>query len=166
MDSLYRFPAIRPEVPAMAQWSRHLERAEASNWFTNFGELSLELERAMKSRWGFPRSAVVCTNNGTSAIAAPLIAENVIGSVLLPAFTFPATLSAVRMAGGQPELMDVSVEDWIVDADELDRRLGETKARAAVLVSPFGLKYDYSCHLEVAASYKAILVVDSTAGLG
>jgi dTDP-4-amino-4,6-dideoxygalactose transaminase len=150
----------------MSRWSGYLERAEASNWFTNFGELSLELESALLARWGFSGSAVICTNNGTSAIAAPLIAENVAGPVLLPAFTFPATFSAVRMAGGRPALLDVSPEDWLVDANELDRRLGETKARAAVLVSPFGLKCDYSRHIEVAASHKAVLVIDSAAGLG
>jgi dTDP-4-amino-4,6-dideoxygalactose transaminase len=166
MDNAYRFPAIRPEIPAMIRWSHYLERAEARNWFTNFGELSLELESALLARWGFAGSAVICTNNGTSAIAAPLIAENVSGPVLLPAFTFPATLSAVRMAGGQPELLDVSPENWLVDASELDRRLGETKARAVVLVSPFGLKCDYSRHIEVAASHGAVLVIDSAAGLG
>jgi dTDP-4-amino-4,6-dideoxygalactose transaminase len=166
MTSAYRFPAIRPEVPAMAQWSHHLARAEASNWFTNFGELSLELERALLVRWGFSGSAVVCTNNGTSGIAAPLIAEDVSGPVLLPAFTFPATFSAVKMAGRQPVLMDVSLEEWLVDANELDRRLGETKARAAVLVSPFGLNCDFSRHIEVARAHKAVLIIDSAAGLG
>lgn len=166
MATNHRFPAIRPEVPGMTHWRRHLERAEASNWFTNFGELSQELEREMLSRWGFPGSAVICTNNGTSAIAAPLIVENVDGPVLLPAFTFPATLSAVRMAGGQPKLLDVSPDDWLVDAEELDRRLGETKSRAAVVVSPFGTTCDFTRHIEVAASHKAILVIDSAAGLG
>lgn len=150
----------------MARWSHYLQKAEARNWFTNFGELSLELERELLSRWGFPDSAVVCTNNGTSSIVAPLIAEKAMGPVLLPAFTFPATLSAVRMAGGQPQLLDVSLENWVVDANELDRRLGETKARAAVLVSPFGLKCDFSRHIEVAASHEAALVIDSAAGLG
>ena len=123
MASAPRFPAIRPEVPSLTRWGRHMERAEASNWFTNFGELSQELEGELLSRWGFPGSAVVCTNNGTSAIAGPLIAENIVGPVLLPAFTFPATLSAVKMAGGQPKLLDVSAEDWLVDAKELDKRL-------------------------------------------
>jgi dTDP-4-amino-4,6-dideoxygalactose transaminase len=166
MDSAIRFPAVRPEVPAIASWARHFERAEASNWFTNFGELSLELERALLSRWGFSRSSAICTNNGTSAIAAPLIAENIVGPVLLPAFTFPATLSSVKMAGGCPELMDVSSRDWIVDANELDKRLGQTKARAAVLVSPFGLKCDFAQHIEVATAHNAMLVIDSAAGLG
>jgi len=166
MDSAYRFPAIRPEIPAMSQWSRYLEPAEARNWFTNFGALSLELERGLLSHCGFPGSAVVCTNNGTSAIAAPLIAENVTGPVLLPAFTFPATFSAVKMAGAEPKLLDVSLEDWVVDANELDRRLGETGARAAVLISPFGLKRDFAQHIEVAAAHKAMLVIDSAPGLG
>jgi dTDP-4-amino-4,6-dideoxygalactose transaminase len=166
MDSAYRFPAIRPEIPPLSRWSGHLERAEARNRFTNFGELSLELERELLFRWGSSTSAVVCTNNGTSAIAAPLIAEGVAGPVLLPAFTFPATLSAVKMAGGHPELMDVSAEGWAVDARELDRRFAETGARAAILVSPFGLKTDFSHHIAVAQSHEATLVIDSAAGLG
>lgn len=166
MSSAYKFPAIRPEVPSVSQWSCHMQGAEARNWFTNFGELSLELERRLLARWGFSGSAVVCTNNGTSAIAAPLISEGITGPVLLPAFTFPATLSAVKMAGCEPQLIDVSLEDWVVDAEELDRRLNETKAGAAVLVSPFGLACDFSRHIEIAASHGAVLVIDSAAGLG
>lgn len=166
MDSDYRFPAIRPEIPPVDQWSRFFETAEQRNWYTNFGVLSLELERELLLRWGYSDSAVVCTSNGTTSIAAPLIAEGISGPVLLPAFTFPATLSAIKMAGGEPELIDVSLDDWIVDAHELDRRLGETKAQAAVLVSPFGLKCDFARHIEVAASHNTLLVIDSAAGLG
>ena len=166
MISHVRFPAIRPEVPDISRWSLDYEKAEAGNRFTNFGELSLGLESALLSGWGFPTSAVICTNNGTSAIAAPLIAEGVNGPVLIPAFTFPATFSAVRMAGGRPTLMDVSLEDWLVDADELNRRFEQTNARAAVLVSPFGLKCDFAQHIEVALSHNATLVIDSAAGLG
>ena len=166
MDSGYRFPAIRPEVPPMSQWSRHMERAETNEWYTNFGDLSLQLEREIMSRWGFPGSAVVCTNNGTSAISAPLIAEGMSGPILLPAFTFPATYSAIKMAGCESQLLDVSLESWIVDAEELDKRFGETGARAAVLVSPFGLSCDFSQHIEIARRHSATLVIDSAAGLG
>ena len=166
MDSSYRFPAIRPEIPPMLRWARHMERAEQRNWFTNFGELSLELERELQLRWGFSGGVAICTNNGTSAIAAPLIAQEVDGPVLLPAFTFPATLSAVKMAGCQPVLMDVSTQSWIVEPAELDRKLSETKAQAAVLVSPFGFDCDFSGHIEVAVSHNAALIIDSAAGLG
>lgn len=166
MYPVYRFPSVRPEIPSMSQWSNYFERAEHRNWFTNFGELSLELERELLSHWGFSDSSVICTNNGTTSIAAPLIAENIAGPVLLPAFTFPATLSAVKMAGCQPELVDVSLEEWLIDIDQLDRRLGESKARAVVLVSPFGLKCDFSRHIEVATAHRAAVIIDSAAGLG
>lgn len=60
----------------------------------------------MATTWGCEETACVATANGTVAIAAPLIAAGVTGRVILPAFTFPATLSAVRMAGAEPLLID------------------------------------------------------------
>src|SRR5688572_24835734 len=95
--SSIRFPATRPELPAVADWAPFLEDAYRANWFTNFGTLARRLEDHLAGAWGFDQTVCVLASSGTAACAAPLIARGIGGKVLLPAFTFPATLSAVKM---------------------------------------------------------------------
>ncbi len=162
----YRFTATRPHLPPIEAWRAFADEAYAANWFTNFGALSRRLEAVLAARWGFAGTACVAASSGTAAIAAPLLAAEITGPVISPAFTFPATVSAIRMASAQPVLVDVDPETWRVASDVLDATFAQTGARAAVLVCPFGLKSDWSAHIDVAQSHGALLIIDNAAGLG
>jgi len=163
--SEYRFKTTRPELPAIEDWLPFAREAYAANWFTNFGALSRRLEDAFAAAWGFEQTACVVASSATVALAAPLIARRVSGRVVIPAFTFPATLSAVKMAGCTPVLADCAARDWVIDADELRQRLRDG-AEAAIVVSPFGLQTDFSDHIAVAKEQDALLIIDNAAGLG
>ena len=161
-----RYPLIRPDVPAVADWLPRLELAYRARRFSNFGEISRELEATLLRAWGGPESCCVALSSGTAAVAVPLIAREVCGRVVVPAFTFAATLSAVRMAGAEPILVDVSPEGWHVTAPTLDQAIRLTGARAAVVTSPFGLRRDFTPHAALLADVGGTLVADSAAGLG
>ncbi len=163
---VFRFPFIRPAIPPIAEWAPILEGAYAVERFSNFGPLSRRLEDFMAATWGCPDTACVATSSGTAAIAAPLIASGETGRVILPAFTFPATLSAVRMAGAEPFLVDVNPDDWRVSAETLRRGLDATGGRSAVVLCPFGLRSEFASHAAIIAHRGGILVVDDAAGLG
>jgi dTDP-4-amino-4,6-dideoxygalactose transaminase len=161
-----RFPLIRPDVPPLADWTPILAEAYRERRFTNFGPLSRRLERLLCETWGGPEAVCVSTSSGTAALAAPLIARGVSGRVILPAFTFPATLSAIRMAGAEPVLVDVNPRDWRLDVDTLRRALDATGARSAIVLCPFGLRSDFEPHARIVAARGGTLVVDNAAGLG
>jgi len=163
---MIRFPVIRPDIPAPAEWMGLLEISYAAGRFTNFGPLSRQLEGELTRRWGGPESACVLASSGTAAIAAPLIALGIRSRVLVPAFTFPATLAAVRMANAVPVVIDVCPDEWRVSAADLDAAFSRTAAKAAVVVSPFGLTSDFTRQAAVARRHGAVLVIDSAAGLG
>jgi dTDP-4-amino-4,6-dideoxygalactose transaminase len=165
-DHPLRFLATRPEIPPQSAWEPILAEAYAANWFTNFGRLSRRLEAQLHSRWGAEEGCCVLVSSGTMAITAPLIARRIEGPVLLPAFTFPATWGAIKMAGAQPVLVDVSSDTWAIDAEQLDHAFRSTAAKACVLLAPFGLRTDFSAAIAVARSHCAIVVVDNAAGLG
>lgn len=162
----YRYPSVRPELPPIEAWEPIVARAYESNWFTNYGALSREFESALASLWGGEQTECVTACNATAALAAPLIANRIEGPVLIPSFTFPATLAAVKMVGATPLVMDVAANDWTVSAEGLAHALTRSSARAAIVVSPFGLQRDFSEHAEVANRHGAYLVIDSAAGLG
>lgn len=163
---MIRFPFIRPDVPPIAAWAPILQAAYEAKRFSNFGPLSRRLEAFMAAAWGCPETSCVAAANGTVAIAAPLIAAGVTGRVLLPAFTFPGTLSAIRMAGAEPFLLDVSADDWRVSAETLARGLEATGSGSAVLLAPFGMRRDFRPHAEIIARRGGILVIDNASGLG
>jgi len=161
-----RFPAVRPELPPIDSWRSLAEEAYAANWFTNFGALSRRLESVLAKRWGFDNTVCIAASSGTAAIAAPLLAMGITGPVISPAFTFPATVSGIRMAGCEPVLVDVDAETWRVAPSALDQALGRTGAKAAIVVCPFGLKSDWSEHAAIARAHNALLIIDNAAGLG
>lgn len=161
-----KFPIIRPDLPPVQDWAGILEEAYRSRRFSNFGPLSRRLECWFAAEWGDHTTQCVLTSSGTAAIAAPLIARGISGRVLLPAFTFAATLSAIKMAGATPVLMDVCEANWRVSADALDHAFAATGAQAAIVLCPFGLRSDFSAHARIASKYDATLIIDNAAGLG
>jgi len=161
-----QFPFIRPDVPPISAWAPILGEAYEAGRFSNFGPLSRRLEDALAAAWGGRDSACVATSSGTAALAAPLIAAGVRGRVVLPAFTFPATLAAIRMAGAEPFLVDVDPNTWRMPIDLLSKALARTGARAAVVLHPFGMQSDFRAHATLTGERGALLVVDNAAGLG
>ena len=161
-----KFPIIRPEIPPVQAWAGYLEEAYGSRRFSNYGPLSGRLESWLREEWGADCTACVLASSGTAALAAPLIARGISGKVLLPAFTFPATLSAVKMAGATPVLMDVCRADWRVSADALDHAFAATGAQAAIVLCPFGMRSEFSAHARIASQHGGILIIDNAAGLG
>jgi dTDP-4-amino-4,6-dideoxygalactose transaminase len=86
--------------------------------------------------------------------------------VLVPAFTFPATFAAIRMAGGEPMLVDVNTATWSCDLDKLSQALKMVRPKAVMLVAPFGIAQDFAEHVKVCEAAGTIVIVDNAAGLG
>lgn len=87
-------------------------------------------EHALSSRLGRPVHAM---NSGTAALRASLAAAGVMPGdrVLVSAFTFVASASAVLAAGANPEPIDIG-PNLDVDLDDLDTKLPGAKAIVGV----------------------------------
>ncbi len=153
-------------MPPADAWRPLIDEAYANGWFTNFGPLSRRLEAAFAERWGGRETRCVAASSATAALAAPLIANAIEGGVLLPAFTFPATLGAVKSAGATPLLIDVAPGDWTIAPAALDAALRRSRAKAVILGAPFGLRRDFAPHVAVARRAGAIVIIDNAAGAG
>ena len=162
---MYRFPFQRPELPAPQQWEPLLASSYAAHRFSNHGPLALALEQRLASRAG---RSVVLAANGTAAISAALLALGRKGAVILPSFTFPATLGAVLQAGLQPVLADVNPLTWELDVPSIEAAAAAcAQPLAAVLgVRTFGLCRDWSAQQAWCDRHGVPLVLDSAAALG
>jgi dTDP-4-amino-4,6-dideoxygalactose transaminase len=162
----YRFPAIRPVLPPPSRWLPYLDASYNAGWFSNFGPLVCEFEAALTDTFCRAGEAMISANSCTSGITAALIASDVEGPVLLPAFSFPATLSAAVMAGAEPHVLDVELDTWLLDPAALENALRSCRCGAVVLVMPFGIAANYQTHAEICLHYGVPLIIDNAAGLG
>lgn len=165
--SPFRFPVVRPDIPEPADWLPYLRDSYDRRWYANFGPAATRFEAALAAQFGEAGDAFVAASSATAALAACLIAEGVAGGrVLVPAFTFPASISAIRMARAEPALVDVDPASWACDIASLERGLDRMPAAAVMLVAPFGITQDFSAHVALCAARGVPVVVDNAAGFG
>jgi dTDP-4-amino-4,6-dideoxygalactose transaminase len=131
-----------------------------------------ELEAALCAFTGAGKALAVAS--GTDALVMPMMAMG-LGSgdaVFLPAFTYNATCSAVILAGATPVFVDVRAQDFNLDPQDLERRIGEVKRagrltpRLVVAVDLFGIPADYEAIFEVAASHGLQVLADAAQSFG
>jgi dTDP-4-amino-4,6-dideoxygalactose transaminase len=93
------------------------------------------------------------------------------GEVLLPSFTFAATLQAALWAGLQPRLLDVASDHWHLDAAGLEAALEDRgeRVRLVIAVTTFGTPPppDVTARWAAACRNAGVpLLVDAAAGFG
>lgn len=159
------FPFQRPDFPTPDIWLPHLQSSYAQHWFSNNGPAVLALEKTLTDYFGRP---TILTSNGTDAITIALLALPRPGPVLLPSFTFPATLMAVRLAGCEPVVIDVDPVTWELSIATVAAALDNlTEPPVAVLsVRCFGLCRDQRPLERFLAERGIPLLIDAAASLG
>ena len=98
---------VNPVIPEISAWSGYLSVSYETGWFANRGPCARRFEIALTERYARETEAAVAVGNATIGLTACLVALGCSGRVGLPSFTFPATFSAVRMAGCEPVVLDV-----------------------------------------------------------
>ncbi|MEJ1161792.1 DegT/DnrJ/EryC1/StrS family aminotransferase [Prosthecomicrobium sp. N25] len=162
----FRHLSVVPDLPPPSAYLPLLERAHAASWFTNFGPIVRAFEDDVLDALGVPGECCVSAANATAGLSAALLAARVAGPVLVPAFTFPASLGAVRAAGLQAIVVDVEPDTWALGAERLRSALDGTGADAVMLVAPFGLERDVSEAFRLCRDRGATVVIDNAAGFG
>jgi dTDP-4-amino-4,6-dideoxygalactose transaminase len=163
---MFRYRAVVPDLPSVEDYRPYLAEAHAAEWFSNFGPLCVRFEAVMAEAYGLPGEVCITTSSATAGLSAALLSCERPGPVLAPAFTFPASVGAIRAAGRQAIIMDVAVDTWTIDPRRLEHLLSRIDAAVVMLVAPFGLRRDFSEHIEVCRQHGAAVLIDNAAGLG
>jgi dTDP-4-amino-4,6-dideoxygalactose transaminase len=162
----YRHRLVVPDLPVPADYLPLLEEMRDNGWYSNFGPLARRLEGRLLTAIGAREETCVTCCNATAGLSAALLATGRTGQVLLPAFTFPASLGAVRAAGMTSIVADVDAQSWALSAPVLERALAATGAGAVMLVTPFGMRRDWQAELRVCRRRDVAVVIDNAAGMG
>lgn len=160
-----KIPFIRPTLPAPERWLPYLAQSYAQRTYSNSGPGVLRLEAALTAKYGAGREAVLLAN-ATAGLTAALMAAGVRGPVLVPSFTFSASVHAIVQAGCTPVLCDVDSDTWELTAEILERALSRVQVAAVMPVRAFGLCRDLAPLAAVATRHGLPVILDSAAALG
>lgn len=133
------------------------------------GATVAEFESRLAEFCGISHCAAV--SSGTAALHVALLAAGVGpgDSVIIPAFTFPATANAVEHVGGRVVLCDVDPHSYVMTADSLEtvirRHRGERLA-AVMVVHEFGFPADMVGIRKISRRHGLKLIEDAACALG
>ena len=135
-----------------------------SEWMTQ-GKITESLEKKICETLG-SKYAVV-TNSGTSALICSLIAHGIgFGDeVIVPSFTFVATVNSILTVGAKPVLVDSDPRTFNTNPNFIKRTL-TPKTRAILPVDVSGMPIDIIAFRKFAEKHNLILIEDAAEGIG
>lgn len=129
------------------------------------GEQVAEFERRFSEYCG--TSYAVAINNGTAALHAALLAAGIRhgDEVIVPAFSFIATATAVSMCGATPVFADVYDDTFNIDPQQVGDRV-TPRTRAVIGVHLFGQPFDIGAVQEICQRHNLKLIEDAAQAHG
>jgi perosamine synthetase len=124
-----------------------------------------EFERSVSSYVGVKHAVAV--SSGTAALHL-IIKGLEIGpgdEVLVPSFTFAASVNAILYEGATPVFVDIEPDTYNINPDDIEHRLTD-RTRAIMVVDVFGHPADWPRLNEIAKRHNLLLVDDSCEALG
>ena len=166
-----RFQA--PRLPPVEDIAAYFARADEIRWYSNRGPCHELLVERLEAHLD-----VRCVPLANATLGLMLALRALVGGggdrrreVLLPSFTFAATINAVLWAGLEPVFVDVDERSWHLDPAQLEQALAvRAGSTAAVLAcSTFGMPPPAAHRVaweDAARAAGVPLIVDSAAGFG
>jgi len=147
-----RLPFFVPDITE--EEISEVAQALRSGWITT-GPKTKELERVVAGYCGNTSGKAVCLNSQTACaeMAMRLLGIGEGDEVIVPAYTYTATASAVCHVGARPVLVDCAKDSVEMDPDALERAITE-KTKAIVPVDLGGIPCDYEQMLAIAERNK------------
>ena len=155
---------IRLAFPELGEEELAEVRAVLESGSLTMGPKVEELEELVAAACGVEHAIAV--SNGTAALHLAVLALG-IGEgdeVIVPAYTFPATASVVRLAGATPVLVDVDAATFNLDLGQVYEAV-TPRTKAVLAVHLFGRPLDWE-ELQSAVPPEVVLLEDAAGALG
>lgn len=133
---------IRPNPPTPEEITKKLKASYKEGWFSNDGPAVRKLSEKYKYH---TYNEITLVNNATSGLIVLLKSLDLKGTdILVPSFTFPATVHAIQIAGYKPVFVDIC-SDLYMCPEKTEQALKKMKSSVAAIMPVFSLGYDIPC---------------------
>lgn len=159
----YKYPVYQPNLNGNEK--KYVQECLDSTWISSKGKFIKQFEDNFSNFTGIKNSVAV--SNGTVALHVALLALGIgIGDeVIVPTFTYIASVNAIRYVNAKPVFVDSDPRTWQIDPSKIrDKISRRTKAIMAVHI------YGHPCELDeikrIANKYKLFIIEDCAEAIG
>jgi len=151
-----------PHIPEIAI-AKAVEVLKSGNLIQ--GRYVQEFELSLENYLNVEHTILV--SSGTAALHVSLMALDIKrgDEVIVPAFTFPATANAVELVGAKPVFVDISLDDFCIDAWKIEEAITE-KTRIIMPVHEFGQSAEMDQVIKIAEKYGLDILEDAACAFG
>jgi perosamine synthetase len=162
----HRFRRIQVSEPALnGNELAYVTECIRTNWISSQGAYVRRFEQMFAKYCDVPYALAVA--NGTVALHLALEALG-IGKgdeVILPDFTFAASINAIIYTGATPVLVDVCPDNWTISPTAIERALTR-RTKAIMPVHLYGYPCDMTAITAIARQNNLLVVEDCAESLG
>ncbi|WP_328799086.1 DegT/DnrJ/EryC1/StrS family aminotransferase [Roseomonas harenae] len=163
MAAKERIPVYRPDLSGNER--RYVLECVDSSWISSIGAFIGKFEAAVAEATGSPHAISVC--NGTVALHLALHCLD-IGpgdEVIVPSFTYIASVNTIAQTGATPVFAESRAEDWLLDPADVERRI-TPRTKAIMPVHLYGAACDMAAIMDIARRHGLHVVEDCAEALG
>lgn len=144
---------------------KYVNQCLDSNWISSKGEFISKFEKKFSEFIGVSNATSVC--NGTVAIHLALLACRIQpgDEVIVPSFTYVASINTIVQAGATPVFVDSLPDTWQIDPDDVLRKL-TPKTRAVMAVHLYGHPCDMHSLVTICRDNNLLLIEDCAEAFG
>ena len=153
----------RPNIGSRNDLFRRINEILDRNWLTNDGPVVREFEQRLCELTGAANCIAVC--NATAGLQLLCHALQLSGEIIIPSFTFAASVHAFSWQGIAPVFCDVKPDSFHLDVDQLESL--RTERTSAILgVHTWGQVCDTRAILSFAAAHDLKVIFDAAHAIG
>lgn len=159
----YKYPVYQPSLRGNEK--KYVQECLDSTWISSKGKFIKEFEKKFSDYLGIKYSATV--SNGTVALHTALLALD-IGpgdEVIVPTFTYIASVNAIYYTGATPVFVDSEINYWQMDAEDVERKI-TSRTKAIMAVHLYGHTCDMRELMRICKKNNLFLIEDSAESFG
>lgn len=150
-------------LPAWEKVEEMFKGVFGRHYFANHGPLVTELDRVLSETLQVEHA--ISVTNGTMALMLLARSLDLPGEVIVPSFTFPATIQALTWAGLDPVFCDIDSESHTITAELVEQKI--TNRTVAVMgVHLWGRACEPESLTMLCENYGLKLIFDAAHGIG
>ncbi len=153
---------VKPRINDFDLFTARARQIFESGWLTNNGPFLTEFETKLSKYLGLPCTTV---SNATLGLLLALKGLNLKGNVIVPSYTFCATVHALEWLGLEPNFVDIDRETFNLDPQKVEEAVNE-KTSAILGVHLFGNPCDIDRLQEISIKHNLTLLFDAAQAIG
>ena len=133
-----------------------------SGWFAH-GPKNKEFEEDWARKFGVKHAVVM--NSCASTLHAAIAAHNIKGEVIVPSFTFVASVNAIITAGATPVFVDIEPDTHNIDPSKIEDLI-TSETEAIMPIHWAGQVCNMTAVMEIAQKHNLVVIEDSAESIG